>query len=650
MPYTGLNGYASLDSYKGSLASPEILKSYEQHIRPFTADWTSGGSSLKATVNESDFVLQKGTRVKLRFKNFSYTLDWDDYNLTLTYTNSSGTSATTSAYPITTCGAWEMDKFPIGKKTELNIIFNGEAWEVEDSLIGFRDRYSWRSAGVATQTSYNVMKLSDEPWWDKFEDDVYPLGSLGRITYEPNVKLTYFRGYHSIANATEGYRFCWSDEYGEIHGVAGFESSSFYGTVGCLSYIQGAIYVVRCEWDSAAAEPEASAVTSLWKSTDGKNFTRQSTICSGYDWCYGELKYNGTYWLFCDRSNDLLWYSTNGNTWTSKALPAQYFERLSVANGRFYLTNDRTTSSTAYYATNPASWSSCSMPTTGIWTDIVYTYDYGAATYYYMVVGGSADSTTANSYVAYSTSGTGSWTNTTIATKGVITYVYNEDCLYKDDSSLGPSADYLHWELIIGPGYPGYAYLNNGFKYGIYNYFDKEINAQYFNYGEYSDMTMAKYGNQMVYSVMGGSSSVAPSSPSYYLRKELETFPVEIMTLGQEGILDVSKTYSGSYVGNGTYGTANMVSIYCPFCPRWGIIWLPGNNFYRVIISNPEIEKVTYSANATTGIANKLQTAYNTFQTFYCSFGVGRVYFYNASSAANQLNTAGQVYNYIFWG
>ena len=168
MPYTGLNGYASLDSYKGSLASPEILKSYEQHIRPFTADWTSGGSSLKATVNESDFVLQKGTRVKLRFKNFSYTLDWDDYNLTLTYTNSSGTSATTSAYPITTCGAWEMDKFPIGKKTELNIIFNGEAWEVEDSLIGFRDRYSWRSARVATQTSYNVMKLSNEPWWDKF--------------------------------------------------------------------------------------------------------------------------------------------------------------------------------------------------------------------------------------------------------------------------------------------------------------------------------------------------------------------------------------------------------------------------------------------------------------------------------------------------
>ena len=134
------------------------------------------------------------------------------------------------------------------------------------------------------------------------------------------------------------------------------------------------------------------------------------------------------------------------------------------------------------------------------------------------------------------------------------------------------------------------------------------------------------------------------------LRKEIETFPVEIMTLGQEGVLDVSKTYSGSYLGNGTYGTANMVSIYCPFCPRWGIIWLPGNNFYRVIISNPDIEKVTYSANATTGIANKLQTAYNTFQTFYCSFNINRVYFYHASNAAYQLNTAGQVYNYIFWG
>jgi hypothetical protein len=99
---------------------------------------------------------------------------------------------------------------------------------------------------------------------------------------------------------------------------------------------------VRCEWDSEAADEDATAITSLWKSTDGYNFSKVCNIMTGIAWSYGNLVYNGTYYVYGDLHNESLYYSTNTTSWTKQAVPAAGYSALAVANTRFYLLNPTT--------------------------------------------------------------------------------------------------------------------------------------------------------------------------------------------------------------------------------------------------------------------------------------------------------------------
>lgn len=635
MPYTGLNSYSPLSAYQGTVINTDILDSYERNIKPFECYFTITSSStgnLRLICDDSSFSLKKGTRIIATFAQIP-SASYENLRARNIYVNNIG------PYPIVTNGAWADDKIPLNSSSRFELTFNGVGWELANNLLSVRDG--------KTTSMYFVRDFEEEDW---FNEDLHgPVGGLKTI---PQTKITYDLGGNSIRSGETVGRLVAYKTYGFPIMIPGFTAAEFYGTVSDVAYIQGVTYLVRSEWDQAAADPAASAVTSLWKATDGINFTRVATISTGVDWEHGDLKYNGTYWVFFPHSSDnYFYYSTNGTTWTRRTGPGQYYCKLSVANGRFYVTNMNTTSSTAYYCTNPTSWSSCSLPTTGFWTNITYLYDYFSSAWRYVAYGGSAQTTTASTYVAFSSSGTGSWTNTNIGSYGPVMCIQGPTNY--DDSTL-TTADLLSIKILCGAGYYGYAYPSSGsISSTIYHYFDTIV-----SYAINEGSALQDYGNdfrtlgvisdQIVVQIQGSGPNIQHATTRHrYTYKNEYLVSGELSICGSGQGLNISKVFTGQYMGTGLYGSSNRCKITLPFYAKFGIIRQSNSNFYICFAVHPTPDAQSYN---TTGITQKMQYGYNSFQTLTMRWYKTYVDWYNASSAAYQLNTSGALYNYVFFG
>lgn len=632
MPYTGLNSYAPLSDYKGTVINTDILDSYEKHIKPYDCIFIRSGSSTAnfLATTDASFELKQGVRIRVDFDQID-AVNFQTLRARTLNVNSTG------AYPIVTNGKWEQDKFPVNSSTIMDLIFTGTSWEMEENILSFRS--------TAATSMYNAVHMKSESWYN---NDI--LGSMQALKTIPQTGYTYSFGQNSVSSSGTVQRMHCYKLYGKPILIPGFNAFDFYGCCCGVAYIQGATYVVRSEWDEAADDNTASSVTSLWKSTDGINFTRHATISAGAGWECGDLKYNGTYWIFYPHSSsNYFYYSTNGTTWTKRTGPAVDWFRLSVANGRFYLTNIEATTSTAYYCTNPTSWSSCSLPATGLWTNIVYFYDYSAKVYYYFAYGGSADSNTSNSYFAYSTSGTGSWTNNIIGAYGPVISIYG---LPQYDDSTLITAELETVSILMGPGYPGSAYILGGnVRMNKYNYFDaivsEALSSSFQSYG-HNLFSYASIGGQIVCNICGrGPNSTHTTSRVPYVYKQEYTISGEFSISGADQGLDVSKVYCGQYTGTGLYGSSNKTTISLPFKAKFGIIKEVNNNWYTLIAVHPNPVVSSYD---TTGVTQRMQYGYNSFHSLQMKWTASSVSWYSSSSASYQLNTSGTKYDYIFWG
>lgn len=634
MPYTGLNTYSPLSSYKGQKITTDILDSYERYIKPYIGEYVSGTSTLNVTVSsDQNFSLKKGTIIIVTFEKYSDVDNTDPFERKIKINGG-------TAYSVVTHGLWSEDRLPVNMTSRWELLFNGTAYELRNSLFGIRNQKGY---------AYETPVLIKDDWW--FDEDVYARGV--NVKTIPALGITYVFNKEGVYSGS-GSRLDAYTAYGQPPTqIANFSAENFYGVISDVAWIKNTVYVVRCEWDEDAADEDATAITSLWKSTDGYNFSKVCNIMTGIAWSYGNLVYNGTYYVYGDLHNGSLYYSTNTTSWTKKAVPATGYSQICVANTRFYLLNPTSSVQYVYYATDPSTWTRVSVGTTAYWTNAAYGYDSSASQYYYYVFGGSGLTATANTYVKYSTSGTGSWTSNTVGSYGPVCAIYSEDNEL-DDWSMNTSSGYTtHFEILCGGGRIGSAYMSNGtFKSSVGDKFQQLVDTATKNGiqdGGFSDLFGYIGESQLVASIAGEGPTVSHVDMRHlYCYKTEYLINGELAVSGIDQGINVSKCYHGTYVGDGTYGSSDKSSLDFPFRPKKGIIQAIGTKFNICFCAHPRPFDQAYKAED--GIVQYTQTAYNTFSTVYMDWPVGDKVTWYSNSAAGQLNTSGQLYSYIFWG
>lgn len=102
--------------------------------------------------------------------------------------------------------------------------------------------------------------------------------------------------------------------------------------------------------------------------------------------------------------------------------------------------------------------------------------------------------------------------------------------------------------------------------------------------------------------------------------------------------------YTGSYTGNGSYGSSNANSIICPFDPKYVLI-------KQQNVSQPYYRLELTSVTNLSATAIPMNTSYNQTATITATYTAAtkKVSWYSTFSQG-QLNLSGTVYDYVIWG